>query len=176
MKMKLHAKLAAAALLAAIMAAAGGCATADGAVQGEPAPAGWTAADSADFSGALGSYWILAEIRTALGTVTLDREGISEMMDFDDIFTLRFDDGRVNGRAAPNLYNGPFELGAGYDISLGMMASTMMFAFMEPEELAEHEFFMYLHNAFMWRLAGGNLELHTVAENGGEAVLVFVLF
>jgi heat shock protein HslJ len=177
--MKLRAKLAA--LLAASAALAmGACATG-----GAPQEAAPPEIESADFSGALGRDWVLSEIRRGADAVAVDRERAAQEMGYDAVFTLRFEQGRFSGRAAPNLYFGPFALGHDRAITFGFDDDTdsvpvfgmTLMAALEPEpgEISEHEFLVYISNAFMWDLAGEELRLHTTAEDGSEAVLVFVL-
>jgi len=164
--MKLHAKLAVL-LIAAAALAMGACAGTRDRIH---APE-FTAA-GVDFSGVMNRDWILSEIRSAAQTVTLDRAGHAEL--FGDIFTLRFESAMAFGVAMPNTFRGPYALDDLQGITFGDMAVTMMAAFMEPEELNEHEFFIFLSNAFTWNLEGGNLELHTTAEDGTDTVLIFV--
>ena len=164
--MKLHVKLAVL-LMAAAALAMGACAR-------DRTGAAYSAAIAGvDFSdGVMGAEWILAEIRAAGETVVLDREN-HVALGFGDIFTLRFDDGMVYGAAMPNTFRGPYAL-EDYRISFGNMATTMMAAFMEPEEITEREFFGHLGNVSRWGVANGNLELFAIAEDGTETVLVFV--
>jgi hypothetical protein len=125
------------------------------------------------FSVAMDRDWILSEIRTATGTVALDRALHAET--FGDIFTLRFENGMAFGMGMPNTFRGPYALGENMAISFSPMATTLMAAFMEPEEITEHEFLQYLDRAARWSVSGGILELFTTDENGAAAVLVFVL-
>ncbi|MCL2558675.1 MAG: META domain-containing protein [Treponema sp.] len=130
-------------------------------------------ANPAGMQDALNVEWILAEIRTEDGTIVMDRVGNAAL--FGDIFTLRLDGAMAYGTAMPNTFRGPYSLGPNGEITFGPMASTLMAAFMEPEELSEHEFFVFLYNAFMWDLRDGNFELYATDDFGGEAVLVFVV-
>ena len=127
----------------------------------------------ANFSEVMHRYWILSQIRTVYETVSLDRANHAEL-GFGDIFTLRFDDGLVFGMAMPNTYRGPFNAGENQSLTFGLMATTMMAAFMEPEELTEHQFFAHLGNVLRWNLVSGNLELYAIDGAYAEAVLVFV--
>jgi len=135
-------------------------------------PAAQVAVGDGDFSDVMDRYWILSEIRTAYETVTLDRDNHAAL-GFGDIFTLRFEGGMVFGTAMPNSYRGPYTLGENRALTFGPMATTMMAAFMEPEELSEHRFLVHLGNVVRWYLVGGSLELHAVDEYYAKAVLVF---
>jgi len=136
-------------------------------------PAAQVAVGDGDFSDVMDRYWILSEIRTAYETVTLDRDNHAAL-GFGDIFTLRFEGGMVFGTAMPNTYRGPYTLGENQSLTFGLMATTMMAAFMEPEELTEHQFFVHLGNVVKWGLADGNLELYTLDQYNEEVVLLFV--
>jgi len=127
-----------------------------------------------DFSDVMNRDWILSEIRTFSETVVLDRERHIEE-GFGNIFTLRIEDTLVFGTAMPNSFRGPYTLADNQAITFGPMATTMMAAFREPEELTEHEFFVHMGNVVGWDLVGERLELHANGENYPGAVLVFVL-
>nr|AGS53989.1 hypothetical protein [uncultured bacterium contig00088] len=129
---------------------------------------------SADFARDVqGRDWILARIVTGTQTVTLDRERLARE-EFGEIFTLRFDDNLVAGTGAPNTYRAPYTPGDDRSLAIGLLATTMMFAFREPEEINEQRFFLYLNNVGRWDMTDGTLELHTTGEDGTEVVLVFV--
>ncbi|MCL2192714.1 MAG: META domain-containing protein, partial [Treponema sp.] len=127
-----------------------------------------------DFSDVMDRYWILSQIRTAYETVTLDRDNHAAL-GFGDIFTLRFEGGMVFGTAMPNTYRGPYTLGENRYLAFGLMATTMMAAFMEPEEITEHQFFVHLGNVVRWYLVDGNLSLHAIDEYYAKTILVFAL-
>jgi heat shock protein HslJ len=165
--MKLTAKLTV--LLAAAAALAiSSCATSEGAAAAGPA----ATADVGEFAAVMGREWILAEIRTATETVALDREFHAET--FGDIFTIAFESDMARGKGMPNNFFGPYTLGPNNGIDFRPMATTLMAAFMEPEEINEHEFMQFLDRAAVWNLSGGNLELRTSDESGAPVVLVFV--
>jgi len=126
-----------------------------------------------DFSSVANRNWILSEIRSATETVTLDRKK-HIVEGFGDIFTLRFEDILVFGKGAPNTYRGPYTLADNQAITFGQMATTMMAAFREPEELTEHRFFVHMGSVMRWKLVEENLELLTIDEDNAEVVLVFV--
>ena len=127
------------------------------------------------FSYVMNRDWVLSEIRTALETVTLDRDVLAER--FGSIFTLRFDGTLVSGTAAPNTYRGPYALADYQAITIGPLGTTRMATSVQPDELTEHRFINYMYNVFMWNLAEENLvlKLHTTADDGTETILVFVL-
>jgi len=127
-----------------------------------------------------GKEWLLSEVRSAGGTVRMDREKL-EADGFSGIYTISFqeglasNEGRVSGMGAPNRFFGPFTAGNNRSLSLGNLASTMMMAFREPDGLREHEYFGYLSGVTRWDLRGGRLELYSSGSNRDEVVLVFDL-
>jgi heat shock protein HslJ len=125
------------------------------------------------FSGVQDKDWDLIELRIRPKNITFDR-GQLEREGFDDIFTLRFDIERVNGAGAPNRFFAPYTLDDKQGITIKTMATTLMVPIREPEKLKEKDYFMYLQNTSRWNLNGENLELYSEAEDGGEAVLVFI--
>jgi len=124
------------------------------------------------FSDAMNRDWHLAEIRTGQESVIIDRGKLAEE-GFSDIFTLRFDTERVNGIGAPNRYFAPYTLADKQGITIKTVAQTLMLAIREPEELKEHDYFVYLQNTAKWNLTKENLELYSQGEDGAKVVLVF---
>jgi heat shock protein HslJ len=127
-----------------------------------------------------GIDWYLAQIRKAEVITDLNRAKM-RADDMGDWFTMRFEGEKVLGTAAPNSYNGPCKWGgdagspaAGSSLSFGLMLSTKMMAFKEPDALNEYTFFRYLDKVNRWALtAEGRLELYTVDGSGVETALVF---
>ena len=127
----------------------------------------------ANFSDVEGKEWLLAEIRTKDGIVTIDRNELKSRGFSENIFSLTFGEGRVSGVSDPNRYFAPYMLGENQSISIREIAGTLMAPLFEPEELKENEFFVYLRNAYKWDYVKGRLELYTKNEKGVETVLVF---
>ena len=119
-----------------------------------------------------GKEWILSEITGDGKTVVIDRKKL-EADGMGGFFTIGFFEGRVSGMAAPNRFLGPYTAGGGKALSIGNLASTMMAAFREPEELNEREYFDYLAGVTRWDVRGGKLELYTANNNKTETVLAF---
>ena len=119
-----------------------------------------------------GKEWLLSELRIAGRTVQIDRQKL-EMDNMRDFFSITFQEGRVSGVAAPNLYHGPYTIGSGKVLNIGLLASTLMAAFFELEELKEHEYYAYLSRVTRWNLLGGKLELYSTTNDGAELVLAF---
>jgi heat shock protein HslJ len=124
------------------------------------------------FSSVINKDWNLIEVQIKPSNIIFDRNQlVSE--GFGELFTLRFDEERVNGIAAPNRYFAPYTLNSDQLISIQTIAGTMMVPLHEPEKLKEHDFFVYLQNTSKWNLIKGNLQLYTKGEKGTEAILIF---
>ena len=116
--------------------------------------------------------WMLTEYVSAGKTVRLDRPKIEAEM--GKIYVIYFlEEGRLSGIGAPNRFNAPYSEGANRSLSIGNIASTMMLAFREPDDLKERDYFGYLSGVTRWDLRDGRLELYSIDANGTETVLVF---
>jgi hypothetical protein len=115
--------------------------------------------------------WKLIELRVGEQRTGMVREGPAALP--DDGYTLKFQDDLVLGRAAPNHYRAPYELGDHQALSFSPVAATLMAPLHPPEGLQEGEYFAYLERVYRWDLRKGNLELHTATETGAPAVLVY---
>jgi heat shock protein HslJ len=122
-----------------------------------------------------GSEWKLVEIKTAARSVEYDRNQLASE-GFDDIFTLRFNDGELTGKAAPNRYSGPYTRGDGQALSIGNVAGTLAASLTEPVKCRESDYFAYLAKVSRWELNQGTLELYTQDAGGGEAVLSYLSY
>ena len=119
-----------------------------------------------------GKEWILDEVKTASGTIVMDRKKL-ETDGMGGVYTITFDTEQVSGMGAPNRFRGPYTRGEGQTLSFGKMAGTLMAAFKEPDGLKEHEYYAYLDAVSRWDLRGDKLELYTKDSSGTEAVLIF---
>jgi heat shock protein HslJ len=127
-----------------------------------------------DFSDVRDKNWKLLEVRDGKKNVFFQRSMLKQEVP-GDVFTLRFDAERVSGAGYPNRYFAPYELAENQAIDIKPIASTLMLALSEPEQLKERDFFSYLEKADQWNLAKGNLELRSKNNEGAEVVLVFSL-
>ncbi|MDR0553949.1 MAG: META domain-containing protein [Treponema sp.] len=123
-----------------------------------------------------GIDWMLMEVRNGDVITTLDRQKFAEGM--EDFFRLRFDvvdgENRLSGTAAPNRYSAPYTPGDDNTLTIGLVISTKMAAFREPEGLTESEFFGYISQISRWNLLDeGRLELTTTTKDGSVATLIF---
>jgi heat shock protein HslJ len=132
----------------------------------------------ADFKDVQGKEWMLLEVKSQGKTVSIDRKKLEASFP-GGIFTINFEEsgsgseGRVSGVGAPNRYFGPYTVNNNKTLSIGNLASTMMAALFEPEELKENEFLTYLSKAKRWDLRSGKLELYSVNSAEAEVVLIF---
>ncbi|MDR1904734.1 MAG: META domain-containing protein [Treponema sp.] len=137
------------------------------------APAAETAGrEIVKFSEIKGKMWQLSAVKTGPQTIDLDRQVLTAQ-GMGDIYTLTFNEDILTGKAAPNLYYGPYKAGTGNVLSIGNMAGTLMAAIWELDGLKEQEFFDYLSRVTSWTAAAGRLELHTSNAAGETAILVF---
>jgi len=100
-------------------------------------------------------------------TLTKDQAG--------DIFTLKLDKENVSGKGAPNGYSAPYTR-ENENISISPMRTTMIASLWQPEKLREHQYFIYMQNAYKWNLSEDKkLELFSKDEEGKEVKLIFSL-
>jgi heat shock protein HslJ len=132
-------------------------------------------AGGAQLNDAQGKEWMLLEIKSQGKTVSIDRKKL-EANNMGGAFTINFEagsEGRINGMGAPNRYFAPYTVDGKNALSIGNIASTMMAAFYEPEELKEKEFFDYLSKASSLKIKSGKLEIYSANNAGAETVLIF---
>jgi hypothetical protein len=134
--------------------------------------AGGASAKAASFGDITGKDWMLAEIKTAGGSIKMDREKLAED-DMAGVYSIRFDGEKAMGMGAPNRYIAPCTAGEGFSLRMAPAAATLMMSFKDPEGLSEREYFAYLETVTSWALKGGVLELSCKDPSGGGAVLVF---
>jgi heat shock protein HslJ len=144
-------------LVAMLASCAGGAKTKDG---------------GAVFSDVQGKEWILTELKSAAGTIRLDRQQL-EASGFRGAYTLTFEADRLSGMGAPNRYFGPYTAGEARALTVGNIASTLMMGINEPQGLSEHEYFAFLGRVTRWDIRGKALELYTSDDSGAERVLVY---
>jgi heat shock protein HslJ len=134
--------------------------------------AGGASAKAASFGDITGKDWLLSEVKTAGGSIKMDRRKLAED-DMAGVYSIRFDGERAMGMGAPNRYTAPFIAGEGFSLRIGPAAATLMMGIKDPEGLSEREYFAYLETVTGWALKGGMLELSCKTPSGGSAVLVF---
>ena len=120
-----------------------------------------------------GKEWVLMELRSGGNTVRIDRSKI-EAASTRGSFTISFQNGLASGVGWPNTYRAPYTAGSGGALTIENAAATLMAAFVELDELKEHEYYAYLSNVTRWAVQNGKLELYSTSA-GRETVLVFEL-
>ena len=125
--------------------------------------------DDVSFSRIRPIDWNLAEVQKGAQTIVIDREKAQR-----EIYSIRFQDGRVRGRGAGNLFFAPYIEGRNNTLSIQRIACTYMAPLFEMEGFREHEYFRYLERVNRWEFRDWKLKLYTCDENKEEAILVFV--
>ena len=126
-------------------------------------------ADKVPFSRIQRIDWNLAEVKTGSMTVAIDRTKAQT-----ETYSIRFQEGRVRGRGANNLYSAPYTAGENNSLSIRMIASTYMLPLFEAENFSEYEYFRHLERVYRWEFHDWKLKLYTFDENKEEAILVFI--
>jgi heat shock protein HslJ len=126
----------------------------------------------AAFKDVQGKEWTLQQIKSQGKTVTIDRKKL-EANNMGGAFTINFEESRVSGMGAPNRYFGPYTIDSNNVLSIGLLASTMMAAFYEPEELKEKQFTDYLSNVKHWDIRSKKLYLYSANSEVADTVLIF---
>jgi hypothetical protein len=119
----------------------------------------------------VGISWRLSEIKKGVEAVYVDRAQL-EADGMGDVYTLRFENGNVSGKGAPNNFRAPYKVESA-SLSIGLAARTLIASIREPVVLQENEFFDYLAKVSSWSLADGILTLATVDADGSETALSF---
>ncbi|MDR2729380.1 MAG: META domain-containing protein [Treponema sp.] len=128
-----------------------------------------------NFSDITGKEFVLTEVYIDDINTGFNRNGLVLEGHNDDIFTITFDGRMLAGTGSPNRYSAPYTLENENGISVKLIRSTLMAAFREPEKLKEHEYYVYLQNAYKWNIANENLELHSKTENNANVLMIFIV-
>jgi len=126
-------------------------------------------ADDVPFSKVKQIDWNLAEVKNASATIIIDRTNAQR-----ETYSLRFQEARVRGRGADNLFFAPYTVGANNSLSILKIAGTYMAPMFEAENLSEHEYFRYLEKAYRWEFDDWKLRLYTYDENNEDAILEYI--
>ena len=167
--MKLLAKLIPAVL--AVATAVCACSSAPHTLDASTDKAASAHSSISQFSDVSGKEWLLVEIQTRPRNIVIDRAALSEEGS-NDIFTLRFEDGRIYGVGAPNRYTSSYTV-EDQAISINLIAGTLMAPLFERKDLRESEYYTYVQNAYQWDYSAEQLKLYTKNAAGEEAVLVY---
>jgi heat shock protein HslJ len=126
-------------------------------------------ADNVPFSRVQRIDWNLAEVKSGSATVNIDRTNAQR-----EIYSIRFQEDRIRGRGADNIYSAPYTVGANNSLSIRRIASTLMLPMFEMEGFGEHEYFRHLERVYRWEFDNWKLKLYTYDEDDGEAILEFI--
>ena len=118
-------------LLIVLAACAGGAATNGSANIASTPETASIAAVTASITDIQDRDWFLAELRRGSETIRIDRTRPGA----EDVYTIRFEAERLSGTGAPNRHFGPYTSGEGNALSIRMVASSMMAALFENEDL-----------------------------------------
>jgi heat shock protein HslJ len=129
-------------------------------------------AKTTGFDEVRGKEWELAEVISGSGVIVIDRQKL-EAEGITGVYTLLIDEGRISGKAFPNRYLAPYELGDGQEISFGAVAGTLMANINNSGELQEETYYRFLDDVYRWNLSGGRLELHTKGPGGTDVRLIY---
>jgi heat shock protein HslJ len=127
--------------------------------------------NSSDFSDITGKMWLLMDVYIDEADTQFRRDSQPDGLP-KDIFTVKFEEGIISGTGAPNLFSAPYSLLENQGISIMPMRSTLMASLFEPENLKEHDFYLYLQNAYRWELSEEKLTLHSKTKEGLEVRLI----
>ncbi|MCL1992121.1 MAG: META domain-containing protein [Spirochaetes bacterium] len=138
--------------------------------------------DAQNFTNVMDREWRLVSVLANGESIGFNRADLLDISEdwFENAFSIFFentvDGNHLSGMGAPNRYFSGFTLGENRAISIPMVASTQMAAFLELEALREHDFFFFISNVREWNLAGvgqSDLELFSTGPDGEEIVLIF---
>jgi heat shock protein HslJ len=125
--------------------------------------------DDVSFSRVQRIDWNLAEVKKRAQTVVIDREKAQR-----EIYSIRFQDGRVRGKGANNIFFAPYTEGKNNSLFIQRIAGTYMVPLFEMENFTEYEYFRCLEKTYRWEFQDWKLKLYTYDENKEEAILVFI--
>ena len=126
-------------------------------------------ADNVPFSRVQRIDWNLAEVKKGSSTITIDRDKVQR-----EIYSIRFQEDRIRGRGADNIYFAPYFAGVNNFLSIRSIASTFMVPLFETENFSEYEYFRHLERVYRWEFHDWKLKLHTYDENKKEVILEFI--
>jgi Heat shock protein len=125
-------------------------------------------AGNVTFSDVQDKLWNLAEVRNGSAVISIDRTNVTK-----DIYTVKFQNGRLIGAGAANPYFSSYTVGEDRAISIGRIASSRVSPSFQMKNFTERDYFMCLEKADRWDLRNGKLELHTYDKNGARVILIF---
>ncbi|MDR2536173.1 MAG: META domain-containing protein [Treponema sp.] len=149
-----------------------GCTGRESVIQEDLNPPAVQQQEEKDLMDLQGKVWKLESVKSTAADNGFTRKKL-DAADMGDFYTLQFDDQRISGKAAPNQYSAAYHQDGKQGIGFSAMVSTRMMSFKEPEDLKEHEYYLYLSRVRRWDLVQDKLELYTADEEGLEVILIF---
>jgi hypothetical protein len=125
--------------------------------------------DDASFSRVMRIDWNLKEVKKGAETVIINRDKVRR-----EIYSVRFQEDRIRGRGADNIYFALYTAGVNNSLSIKKIAGTYMLPIFETEGFGEYEYFRHLERVYRWEFLDWKLRLYTYDENKGEVILEFV--
>jgi hypothetical protein len=126
-------------------------------------------ADSVPFSRIQRIDWNLAEVKSGAASVIIDRTKAQR-----EIYSIRFQEDRIRGRGADNIYSAPYIVGANNSLSIRRISGTYMVPIFEMDNFRESDYFRHLERVNRWEFHDWKLKLFTHDENGAEVILEFI--
>jgi len=113
--------------------------------------------------------WNLEQVTSSSATVIIDRTDEQR-----EIYSIRFEENRIRGRGADNIYSAAYTEGENNSLSIQRIVGTLMLPIFEIESFREYEYFRYLEKVYRWEFHDWRLELHTYDETGAWVILEFI--
>jgi len=126
-------------------------------------------ADDVPFSRVQRIDWNLSEVKNGSATIIIDRTKAKR-----ETYSIRFQEDRIRGRGADNIYSATYTAGVNNSLSIRRIVSTYMLPLFEAENFSEYEYFRYLERVYRWEFHDWKLKLFTYNENKEEAILEFI--
>jgi heat shock protein HslJ len=120
------------------------------------------------FSEVQDRLWKLEEIRNGSTAVSIDRTNVLK-----DIYTVKFQKGRLIGSGADNSFFASYTVGENHVLSIGKIGSSRVAPLYELKNFTEREYFMCMEKVNRWDIHDEKLELYTYDKNGAGIILIF---
>jgi hypothetical protein len=125
--------------------------------------------DSVPFSRVQRIDWNLIEVKNVSAAIVIDRAKVQR-----EIYSLKFQEDRIRGKGADNIYSAPYIAGVNNSLSIQRITSTYMVPIFETENFSEYEYFRHLEKVYRWEFIDWKLRLYTYDKNNVETILEFI--
>jgi len=126
-------------------------------------------ADNVPFSKVERIDWNLVKVKNTSAPIVIDRTKVPR-----EIYSIRFQGGRVHGKGADNIYFAPYTSGENNSLSIRRITGAYMVPLFEMENFSEHDYFQCLEKVYRWELHDRKLKLYTYDKNNEAAILEFI--